>query len=736
MRYFIVLILFLNITLFANSNKNVLILNSYHKGFELSDTIINNIEKTFYLREDFNINVLYMDSKEIYSSDYINELSELYALQLKNRDFDLIITIDRFAYGLAVKNYKNVFKDTPILFVGVEQYSKELTRIYKSDNKISGIIQKLSIEDNIKLIMDFIPNLQKLYILNDRSPNGNDTSPFIMEAISKIKSRLNVEYLRDDTLKEFSEYFSTYKKDEAILFIRFSNDTNGGFYKTNEVSSAIDEFKLPVFVTDNLFMNKGAFGGKLISIENLGVQTATKAMNILDKKMNISDISTNKDFEYIFDAKKLKQFKLTVPQNLKTYRLINAPINFFERNRTLINIVSLATPILLVIIFGLLHALYEKQLSSKKLKQRIEFDKALLNVIESPIFWQDKDGIVLDANAKFCELIRLPYESLLGNKLYKFKEEYAHVQKVLSYLNELKEGNLEDSQMMMNDTSGNKKIYFINQTFYESSSYERGIVTIFTDITKEKQIELEKVKHTQYMIQQSKMAEIGEIFSSIAHQWKSPLVEITALAQDMFYSGNSSDKEEESYHINNIMVQANYMTDTINDFQDFIMPSKEKTIFDVNETIKSMLNIVKHNMKYNYINIEIFVKENTNLNVYGYENEFMQAVLNIINNAKDALLLNNEKDRKITINLKNKNDKLIMDIIDNGPGISKHAVGNIFDQYFSTKEGGNGIGLYMARLIIQDKLNGEISYKQIKKGSCFRIVLNTKMGLNNENISS
>ena len=736
MRFLLVLVLFFNIVLYAQTNKKVLILNSYHKGFELSDTIITNIEKTFYAHENIDINVLYMDSKEIHSRDYIKELSELYSLQLKDRKFDLIIAIDKFAYQLAVKNFNNIFHNEPILFVGVEQYSKELARVYNLDNKINGIIQKLPIEENINLIFKFMPNLKKLYILNDRSPNGNDSSPFITEAISKIKSKVNVEYLRDETLKSFKEYFSHFKKDEAILFIRFSNDANGDFYKTNEVSIAIDDFKLPVFVTDNLFLNKGAFGGKVISIEKLGIQTGEKAIKILSRGSDTSDITTYKAFEYIFDTKKLKEFNLKIPKDFHTYQLINAPVGFFEKHQDLINIVFMATPVLLVIIFGLLHALHDKQVSSKKLQQRVEFDKALLNVIESPIFWQTKEGIVLDANAKFCELIELPYHILLGNRLDKFKEDYPYVKKVMAYLDNLKQGKLEDAQMVIKDHQAAKKIYFINQTSYNAASHESGIVTIFTDITKEKEIELEKVKHTQYMIQQSKLAEIGEIFSSIAHQWKSPLVEITALAQDMFYSGNFGDKEEESYHINNIMIQAKYMTNTINDFQDFIMPSKQKTVFDVHETIKAMLNIVKHNMKYNYIKMDINVEDNTYLHVYGYQNEFMQAILNIINNAKDALLNNDEKNRQIQINLKNRHHVLVIDIIDNGPGISKKDVDNIFLQYFSTKEEGHGIGLYMTRLIIQDKLDGKISYKAMDEGSCFRIMLNTKNEVDDENFGA
>jgi len=728
MRYFIVFILFFNTFLWANTSKSVLILNSYHKGFELSDTIIRNIEKTFYSYEDIDIDILYMDSKKIYSRDYKKELSKLYSLQLENRTFDLIITIDRFAYKLAVKNFNDLFPNKPmLLFIGVEQYSQELARVYNLDNRINGIIQKLPIKDNIDLIFKFIPDLKKLYILNDRSPNGNDSSPFIRDAINKVKHKVKVEYLRDDSLESFKEYFSEYKEDEAILFIRFSNDYDGGFYKTNEVSRAIDEFKLPVFVTDTLFMEKGALGGKLISIENLGVVTSKKAIDILYKKDYRLEVSTNEDFEYIFDANKLKEFGLFLPKGLKNYTLINAPVSFFEKNRNLINIVFLATPILLVVIFGLLQALYEKQQSSRKLKQRVKFDKALLNAIESPIFWQDKDDIVLDANAKFCELIEVSYDELLGSKLLEFYHSTYQTNCIIDYLHDFENGKLENSQIVMKNSNYEKKIYFLNQT-----SSEQGIVTIFTDITKEKEIELEKIKHTQYMIQQSKLAEIGEIFSSIAHQWKAPLVEITSLAQDMFFSGNTSEKEEDSYHINNIMIQAKYMTSTINDFQDFIMPSQKKTIFNVPITIESMLNIVKHNMKYNYIHIEIDIKNSKNLNVYGYENEFMQAILNIINNAKDALLSNNEKNRKIIIKLRDKLNVLVIDIIDNGYGISKEASGKIFLQYFSTKKQGHGIGLYMTKLIIQDKLGGKIKYKRIRNGSCFRIQLR----LHHENISA
>ena len=718
--FIILCLICFNSQLYSDNTKNVLILNSYHKGFEFSDTIIKNIEELFYNKQNINLNILYMNSKNISTREYKRKLNDLYSLQLKNKSYDLIITIDRFAYKFAVKNYKNLFSKEQILFIGIEQYSKELAKVYQLTNKINGIIQKLAIEDNITIIKKVIPNLTKLYILNDRSPNANDSSPFIRKAIRKIKEDIDVEYLRDYTLDELKNYFKDFKKNEAILFVRFSIDLNGEYYKTNQVSSAIKEFNLPVFAMDSLFLGKGIVGGKLVSTDNLGVLTGEFAINLLNKTTQSPSIKKYNSYHSVFDHQELTRFQLTIPRNLKDFEFINTPQSFFDKNRDFINNVFLATPLLLIIIFGLAESLFAKQRATKSLKERLDFDYALLNAIDSPIFWQNKNGKILDMNKKFCQLVNLEYVELIGENINYLKKQSPTIEKIIIFLN----ANYEkDVDFTLRNHEGRKKIYYINQTSFKSQSSENGIVTIFTDITKEKKREQEREKETQYLIQQSKMAEIGDVFSSIAHQWKSPLVAITSLAQDMFYSQNVSQKEEDSYHIKNIMIQANYMADTINDFQDFIIPSKEKTIFNIHATIKNMLNIVKHNMKYNYINITIKEEKNLNLDIYGYENEFMQAVLNILNNAKEALLHNNEKNRDLSILLKNKYNTLVIDIIDNGPGIKDKNKNKIFQQYFSTKETGHGIGLYMTKLIIQDKFNGKIYYKDSKIGSHFRIIL-------------
>ncbi len=725
MRIVIIFLLFLLFysTTHANTKKNILILNSYHKGFTKSDEIIKNIEEVFFSYSQINTDILYMDSKQIYSRDYIKELSDLYKVQLQNRKYDLIIAIDRFAYLFAVKNHSIIFKGEPILFAGLENYSEELIKIYNLETKVNGYIQKLPIEENIKLIEKMIPKLKKLYILNDRSINGDDSSFLIRKEIQKVKNKYEVEYLRDSSLSEFIEYFREFRKDEAILFVRYSTNPEGSFYKDSEVITALNNFQRPVFILNNLFLDKGALGGKIQYVGETGKKVGKMAINIIYENVSTPIFESNENYSYVFDYRFLNKFGLKVPKGLNKVEILNQPQNFFDKNRELINNVFLATPLLVLVIFGLIKILYDKQQNAKKLKQRIEFDKILLNSIDSPIFWQDSNGVILDANKKFCEMLNLTYGQLLHNSLNYYYHMNKKVKKVVNFLEEY-EKNEQNSQISISSNEQKNRVYLLNKRKYlDPNTNKYATVTIFTDITKENEIEKERVKQTQYLIQQSKLAEIGEIFSSIAHQWKSPLVEITALAQDLFYSQDRNEKEEDSYHINNIMIQVQYMTKTINDFQDFIIPSSKKTVFDLENTINDLLEIVKHNMKYNYVDISINTNNNSALKIYGYQNEFMQALLNIINNAKDALVKNSEKNRFITINIKRKMKHIIIDIIDNGPGISKDKIDKIFIQYYSTKKKGHGIGLYMTKLIIEDKLDGRITYVKKHIGSCFRIII-------------
>lgn len=590
-------------------DKQILIINSYHKGFKWSDDVLSGMEKVFYEYPDINTNILYMDSKRINSEDYYAKLRELYKLQLKNTRYDLIVAVDKFAYDFLIKYYHELFTDEPILFTGLEQFSADEIKQKGLGDKIYGLLERRAIGESIPMIAKMLPELKKLTIINDASANGDDSEPFIQEAMKEYSEQFQIEYIRKSTIDELKERFSTPNKEEALFFIRFYNDRHGNLYKNSQIASFIAHSALPVFVTDTLFIGKGAFGGKLVPIQRLGIKTGEMALDILQKKIKPLHVSTFDEYWYQFDIQKVNQFSLHPNAAISQYELINAPITFFDKHRLLIDAVFLISPFLLLLIMVLFYNIYKRIRSEKELRL----------------------------------------------------------------------------------------------------------------------IEVQKNKHQQFIIQQSKLAEIGEIFSSIAHQWKNPLVEIATIAQEHVYNCSGQKDEKNSPYVNDIMVQVRYMTDTINDFQKFIMPSSTKSIFDVHEAIETMMKIISHTIKYNYIDVSIDTSNATNLMVNGYKNEFMQTLLNIVNNAKEQIKEAREEKKikrgYIHIKLYNHQQKVIIDICDNGGGIAESALGSIFNAYFTTKSQGHGIGLYMSKLIIEDKMGGTIKAFNRHEGACFSITL-------------
>ncbi len=716
----IIFLLFLSIHyIFAS---NILIINSYHKGYEWSDSIINGIEKSLYNSLGIDTNILYMDSKRVTSKEYFESLKQLYKIQLKDRKYDLIIAVDRFAYDFVLDTYDNIFKDIPILTVGIENFSYANAKKYAVEEKVSALIEKRDLKANVEVIEKLMPSIKKLYIVNDKSLNALHTEPLIQELIDDFSGNYELIYLKKDSLEDLEKKFSKAKNNSAALFIRFYKNADGKLNKNQKIGSFIKNSKIPIFITDSIFVEKGAIGGKIVDLKKLGEFAGKMALDILNKKL--FQILEADNFKYIFDAKKLKEFELSLNELDEKYTLVNNRLTFYDRNKGLINFVFTISPFLVFLILGLIHNIYMRKRVEKDLRQRIEFDTVLLNAIDSPIFWENEEGLIVDSNSKFCSLVQLEFKKLYGKRLEEFIEN-RNVRKIIKVLNKYKDNKKENYEFRYFDENLKKRVYLLKQEkFRDKKSKREGFVTIFTDITKEQEAIKEKRKQQEFVIQQSKLAEIGEVFSSIAHQWKAPLVEITAIAQELFYTKTCKGLQEDNSFVSDIMKQVNYMTNTINDFQKFIVPSNNKVEFNIKEAIESMLEIIDHNIKYNNIKIELEVMKETKLKVLGYKNEFMQSFLNIVNNAKEALRNNDYKNRRIKIKVFNsEEDKLFITIEDNAGGIDSKNIHKIFKPYFTTKKDGHGIGLYMAKLIIEDKLGGKINVSNSKDGAEFTIKL-------------
>ena len=209
----------------------------------------------------------------------------------------------------------------------------------------------------------------------------------------------------------------------------------------------------------------------------------------------------------------------------------------------------------------------------------------------------------------------------------------------------------------------------------------------------------------------------------ITHQWKQPLSVIQALGSllKMKYELGSLTPELFTKKMDNLLNQAMHMSQTVTDFQKFFTPSNEKVLFDVKETILTVLDLVK--MDYELQNIRIEVIEERASSIVGYENQYTQVVLAILQNAKDALVVSSQTARHIIIRIQEKDARTLVTIEDNAGGIPPEIIGAIFTQYMTTKEKGSGLGLHIAKSVIENNMQGDIWVHNIEGGAEFSILV-------------
>lgn len=238
------------------------------------------------------------------------------------------------------------------------------------------------------------------------------------------------------------------------------------------------------------------------------------------------------------------------------------------------------------------------------------------------------------------------------------------------------------------------------------------------------EVEKNREKDNQ-MIQQSRMAQMGEMMSMIAHQWRQPLsaISATAIAIQLSIDLNKLDTDELAKRVANISSYAQHLSATIDDFRDFFKPNKNKTNTNYQDVVKNVLEIIKVSIDNKNINLilEIECKET----FLTYANELKQVVLNLIKNAEDAILDKKIENPYIKIKTFQDEDNYNLKICDNAGGIPKDIIGRIFDPYFTTKlgKGGTGLGLYMSKTIIEEHCNGKLTVTNGDDGAIFTIAI-------------
>ena len=287
--------------------------------------------------------------------------------------------------------------------------------------------------------------------------------------------------------------------------------------------------------------------------------------------------------------------------------------------------------------------------------------------------------------------------------------------------------------------------YAMSSFIRDSLRKKREVTTLNAQLNRRVKEAVEEMRQKEKLLQQqTRLAQMGEMISMIAHQWRQPLSAInsaviaieTKLRTGRYNLDDPEDREAflafTRERIDNVKEYVKVLSHTIDDFRNFFKPDKQIERLAVEVPVKRALHIVEASLKAKNIRLRVDLEASPTLSFY--PNELMQVILNILKNCEDNFTDRQTPDPAIDILLEEHEESVTIRICDNGGGIPQKILPTIFDPYFSTKEekNGTGLGLYMSKMIVEEHHGGKLIAYNTDKGACFEIVLPKEIGSDEE----
>ncbi len=405
-----------------------------------------------------------------------------------------------------------------------------------------------------------------------------------------------------------------------------------------------------------------------------------------------------------------------IQSNLKTS--IIALYNQSQNRFAMILVLSFLT---LVVVSGAIY-IFSIMIKEEKLKQLIS-QKYIISSMT------DRKGNIIDVSQAFCDISGYTREELIGkpHNIVRHPETPKEVFKEM--WSKLKKGKSWSGKVKNRTKDGDFYWVYANiEPFFDQKGNIVSYISTRIDITEQEMLaekfeeERRKRMETEAMMaQQSRLAQMGEMLSMIAHQWRQPLAAISATSGTIYLNTRQPECNREAIASlsKKITVFTQHLSTTIEDFRNFFKPNKTKVHTDFKTITQRVINIIESSLINKNIDLHVEVKEVVSFE--NFENELMQVILNLIKNAEDALIDNHIENPRITVLI----DGRTIRVCDNAGGIDNAIIDKIYDPYFSTKmqKDGTGLGLYMSKIIIEKNCGGKLLHENKDGGVCFTVIV-------------
>jgi len=269
-----------------------------------------------------------------------------------------------------------------------------------------------------------------------------------------------------------------------------------------------------------------------------------------------------------------------------------------------------------------------------------------------------------------------------------------------------------------------KRLLLYNQTLQqEIEKQTEKLKELNSDLEIRVKEEVEKrLIQEEMLLRQARMASMGEMIDAIAHQWRQPLMHINAILMNLD-RGVEANREPEYLQekVSEIFALTAHMSHTIEDFRNFMKSEKEKQRFSIKALLMDVTTLIKKSLD----GIDVVFEIEEDIAITSYRSELAQVIITLLSNASEILKVKRIEGKRITISMKKKEHYALIDINDNGGGVAKEHIDKIFDPYYTTKKqtGGTGLGLYIAKIIVEHSMDGKLLVHNRNGGACFSIIV-------------
>lgn len=329
MLYKLILLLLFPVFIFANSQKDILLLHSYNIGLKWTDNITKGVKGVFENHPKYELTIECMDSKKTTSKKYFETLTKLYEEKFSSRHYEVILVADNYALNFVINNHEKIFNNSPIVFCGVENF-EDIKIPKKIKEKMTGIIEYKQITKNIQVVSKIIPNLDTLYIISDDTLSSLAIKNQIIQESKKFADRFNIIYDNKIDIKTIVNKVNKLPDNSAVLFTSLYRDIKGKYVTYNKLRELFNKSKYPVFAINKIHLGEGIIGGVVVDPEEQGKLAAQKAFELVKGKeiQNIPiDIPSSK---YYFDYNILEKFNIDSSSLPENSNIINIPKTFLK----------------------------------------------------------------------------------------------------------------------------------------------------------------------------------------------------------------------------------------------------------------------------------------------------------------------------------------------------------------------------------------------------------------------